>query len=126
MGRHTVSNEVGYRFMGVGKNTQCNTGASQSYPDIADAATCADVCAAEGNLSATLLIMGLNYDCGQKTCECLYGTQWEKIDEYVSYVNGYVQCYKQTPFPCKYNSKTNHCVGYNPGHDAKYLRLSWK
>jgi len=117
-----VGQNVGYHLVSQGKRTQCNTGASQGpFEDISDAATCANVCAAQGNMSSTLLFMGLNYFEDTQTCECLYGTQWETMDSYVGYVNGFVTCYAQDPFPCKYNASSNRCVGYTPGQ-TKYLR----
>ena len=117
-----VGQNVGYHLVSQGKHTQCNTGASQGpFEDISDAATCANVCAAQGNMSSTLLFMGLNYFEDTQTCECLYGTQWETMDSYVDYVNGFVTCYAQDPFPCKYNASSNRCVGYTPGQ-TKYLR----
>ena len=117
-----VGQNVGYHLVSQGKHTQCNTGASQGpFEDISDAATCANVCAAQGNMSSTLLFMGLNYFEDTQTCECLYGTQWETMDSYVGYVNGFVTCYAQDPFPCKYNASSNRCVGYTPGQ-TKYLR----
>ena len=89
----TTQNGSDYSFRREGYRTTCNDGTSDHVDNAQDASQCAAGCAAKGDASTSLLLHGFDYNCDKKTCDCIYGTKWETINDHVKSSNENMACY---------------------------------
>lgn len=89
----TTQNGSGYSFSREGYHTKCNDGTSDHIDNAQDAGQCAAGCAAKGDMSTSLKLHGFDYNCDKKTCDCIYGTKWETINDHVKSSNENMACY---------------------------------
>ena len=82
-------------WVSLGDHTQCDESNSSAYYDVEDESDCATKCAGEGDLSSTLLLQGFNYNCFERVCTCLYGTERTDFQGTLGYVNGYIRCWEK-------------------------------
>ena len=93
--------------------TKCSGDQTKQYKNIYSADKCASTCTnadAKGDNGLTLL--GYNYNCHTKKCDCILGNDWDDIRSTVERVSGDWACYEADSFssPTPAPTPTPQCL----------------
>ncbi|KAL7537281.1 hypothetical protein ACHAWF_005719 [Thalassiosira exigua] len=95
-GRNYVFSREGVRYGGPTPSNKCSGKKMTEKSNVSSAEKCASTCAdvdANSDLRR-IVLLGYNYDCRTRKCECIRGHRSDNLDRTVKEVSGNWACYK--------------------------------
>ena len=78
-GRHFAFTRANVRLGGPTPSTKCYGEKTNEYRNIQNADQCASTCSNAAVNGGSLTLLGYNYNCRTKKCDCILGNEWDNI-----------------------------------------------